>query len=213
MSYEDVIRVAQAKIDPVRFERIAADMGLRPGDPISISEFLKPGVDELCSILPPRPARGLLAIAKRRAWLHRWHWGMEVNTVSVTGFLRFWALAKLRRWRPGTYRYEEEQRAIESWLSLIGNAAQLSAELALEVAECARLIKGYGDTHKRGTENFRVIERHVIEPALAGHVQVARAIDAIASARAAALVDPEGESLAKCLADIDAQLAIRVAAE
>ncbi|HLQ89318.1 MAG TPA: indolepyruvate oxidoreductase subunit beta family protein [Xanthobacteraceae bacterium] len=213
MSYEDVIRVAQAKINPARFERIATDMGLRPGDPIRISEFLKPGIDELCSVLPPRLARGLLAIANRRAWLHRWHWGMEVNTVSVTGFLRFWALAKLRRWRPGTYRYDEEQRAIESWLLLITKAAEVWGELALEVAECARLIKGYGDTHKRGTENFRVIERHVIEPALAGHIQVARAIDAIASARAAALVDPEGESLAKCLADIDAQLAMRVAAE
>ena len=29
------------------------------------------------------------------------------------------------------------------------------AELALEVAECARLIKGYGDTHKRGSANYR----------------------------------------------------------
>src|SRR5262249_4339143 len=81
MSYEDVIRVAQAKIDPARFELITADMGLRPGEPISISEFLKPGLDELCSILPPRLAHGLSAIAERRAWLHRWHWGMEVNTV------------------------------------------------------------------------------------------------------------------------------------
>jgi len=34
---------------------LATDMGLRTGDPISISEFLKPGVDELCSILAPAP--------------------------------------------------------------------------------------------------------------------------------------------------------------
>jgi indolepyruvate ferredoxin oxidoreductase beta subunit len=145
--------------------------------------------------------------------LRHQHWGMEVNTVSVTGFLRFWALAKLRRWRPRTYRYGEEQRAIESWLSLITKAAQLSAEFALEVAECARLIKGYGDTNKRGTQNFRVIEEHVIQPVLAGHIPVHRAIDALASARAAALIDPEGESLARCIADIDAQLAMREAAE
>jgi indolepyruvate ferredoxin oxidoreductase beta subunit len=42
---------------------------------------------------------------------------------------------------------------------------------------------------------------------------LAQAADAVASARTAALVDPEGESLAKCLADIDGQQAMRVAAE
>ena len=83
---------------------------------------------------------------------------MEVNTASVTGFLRFWLLAKLRRWRPKSYRFAQEQQAIESWLGLIQEAAQLSGDLALEVTECARLIKGYGDTHKRGSANFRLIE-------------------------------------------------------
>ena len=38
-------------------------------------------------------------------------------------------------------------------------------------------------------------------------------IDAVASARAAALLDPEGESLANSLAAIDAQVALPVAAE
>ena len=37
--------------------------------------------------------------------------------------------------------------------------------------------------------------------------------DALASARTAALVDPEGESLAKCLAEIDGQPSFRIAAE
>ena len=42
--------------------------------------------------------------------------------------------------RPRSYRYAEEQRAIESWLSLVTQAAALSTELAREVAECARLV-------------------------------------------------------------------------
>jgi indolepyruvate ferredoxin oxidoreductase beta subunit len=42
----------------------------------------------------------------------------------------------------------------------------------------------------------------VIRPALAGHIPASRAVDAIASARTAALVDPDGEGLAKCLAAI-----------
>jgi indolepyruvate ferredoxin oxidoreductase beta subunit len=53
----------------------------------------------------------------------------------------------------------------------------------------------------------------VIRPALAGAIPPERAADAVASARTAALVDPEGESLAKCLAEIEGQTAFRVAAE
>ena len=110
-------------------------------------------------------------------------------------------LAKLRRLRPYGYRYKQEQQQIENWLALIREAARKSPALALEVAECARLIKGYGDTHARGLANYRAIEERVIRPALAGQIAPARAVDALASARTAALVDPEGEGLAKCLAD------------
>jgi indolepyruvate ferredoxin oxidoreductase beta subunit len=152
-------------------------------------------------------AKPLLAAAQRHGWLARAHWGMEVNSASVSGFLRFWLLAKLRRWRPKTFRYREEQRAIEAWLRLIVTAADLSGDLALEVAECARLIKGYGDTQRRGTDNYRLIERRIIDPVLTGSIALARGIDAIGSARAAALLDPEGEALARCLEQLDRQSA------
>jgi indolepyruvate ferredoxin oxidoreductase beta subunit len=211
MSYEDAIRVAQAKIDPTRRARIAAEMGAKPGEPLHITEFLKPGIDEFCSLLPPRLARRLLAVAEKRGWTFQR--GMQVDSQTISGFLRLWLIAKLRPRRPKTYRYEEEQRAIEAWLALIVEAAPLSADLALEITECARLIKGYGDTHKRGVSNFRLIEEHVMRPALAGHIPLQLAVDAIASARTAALVDPEGEGLAKCLAQIDTQSSPRIAAE
>jgi indolepyruvate ferredoxin oxidoreductase, beta subunit len=82
------------------------------------------------------------------------------------------------------------------------------------VAECARLIKGYGDTWQRGSANYRTIEAEVIRPALAGRIARHQASDAIASARTAALVDPEGDGLAKCLAEIAGRNAmVRVAAE
>jgi len=211
MSYEDAIRVAQAKIDPTRRARIAAEMGAKSSEPLHITEFLKPGIDEICSLLPPHLARRLLAMAEKRGWTFQR--GMQVNSQSISGFLRLWLIAKLRPRRPKTYRYEEEQRAIEAWLALIVEAAPLSADLALEITECARLIKGYGDTHKRGVANFRLIEEHVMRPALAGHIPLHLAVDAIASARTAALVDPEGEGLAKCLAQIDTQSSRRIAAE
>ena len=79
--------------------------------------------------------------------------------------------------------------------------------------ECARLIKGYGDTHKRGSDNYRTIEERVIRPALAGAMPLGPSIDAIASARTAALKDPEGESLARCLADIEQHASFKIAAE
>jgi indolepyruvate ferredoxin oxidoreductase beta subunit len=138
---------------------------------------------------------------------------MEINSASISGYLRFWMLAKLKALRPYGYRYKQEQQQIADWLRLVREAARHSAELALEVTECARLIKGYGDTHARGLSNYREIEARVIRPALSGQIPAPRAADAVASARAAALVDPEGESLARCLAEIDGQSAFRIAAE
>jgi indolepyruvate ferredoxin oxidoreductase beta subunit len=213
MSYEDVIRVAQAKIDPARIARIRAELGVKAGEPFTVTEFLKPGIAELCSLFPPALAKRILAFAERRGLSERLHWGMEVNTTSVFGFLRVWLLAKLRRWRWKSHRFHEEQRAIEAWLGRVIKAARLSADLALEVAECARLIKGYGDTLKRGSANYRLIETRVIDPVLAGRMPPARGLDAIASARAAALADPEGEALTRCLAEIEAQDVPSIAAE
>jgi indolepyruvate ferredoxin oxidoreductase, beta subunit len=213
MSFEDVIRVAQAKIDPARMRRIADELKVKPDEPFAVVEFLKPGIEEMCQILPPWLARRILKLSERRGWLGRYYWGMEVETTSITGYLRFWLLAKLRGWRPRSYRYHEEQTAIEVWLALIVAGAKLSPNLAIEIAECARLIKGYGDTHKRGSDNYRLIEARVIRPVLERRLTVLRGTDAIASARTAALVDPEGESLARCLDALEAQSAVRVAAE
>ena len=213
MSYEDVIRVAQAKIAPERIARVIAQMGGKPGEPVAIIEFLKPGIEEICQILPPRLATAILRLAERRGWTGRFHWGMEIKTTSISGYLRFLMLAKLRRFRPGSYRYREEQTAIEAWLGLIAAASAKSAALALEIAQCARLIKGYGDTWKRGAANYARIEAQVIRPVLAGRIAVARGIDAVTSARTAALLDPDGESLARCLADIARSPGLDIAAE
>jgi indolepyruvate ferredoxin oxidoreductase, beta subunit len=212
MTFEDVVRVAQAKIAPERFARIRQELGLEEHEPFRIVEFLKPGLEEMCQLLPPRLAQRILARAERRGW--RPHWGMEIESTSLFGYLRFWVLARLKRFRPRGYRYAREQAAIEAWLTLIVEAARMSADVAVEIAECARLIKGYGDTWQRGTDNYQAIEAQVISPILAGQIPLRQAADAIASARTAALVDPEGESLTKCLAEIASRTAsLRMAAE
>jgi len=213
MSYEDVIKVAEAKIHPARMRRIVGELKAAPNEPIVVAEFLKPGIEEMCQIMPPWLAPLILRLAERRGWLGRVYFGMEVKTTSITGYLRVYMLAKLKRWRRGTWRYRQEQHAIESWLDMIAQAAKLSPALAIEVVECARLIKGYGDTHQRGSGNFAQIEQRIIRPVLAGRMPTRNGIDAIASARTAALTDPEGESLAKCLAEIESQAPLRIAAE
>jgi indolepyruvate ferredoxin oxidoreductase, beta subunit len=188
-------------------------MGGKPGEPVAIVEFLKPGIEEFCQLLPPRLATAILGLARRHGWIDRFHWGMEVRTTTFSGYLRFLLLAKLRRYRRHTYRYREEQAAIETWLGLIATASARSTALALEIAECARLIKGYGDTLKRGAANYAAIEARLIGPVLAGRMTVARGIDAIASARTAALVDPDGEALTSCLAEIARSSDLGIAAE
>jgi indolepyruvate ferredoxin oxidoreductase, beta subunit len=213
MSYEDVIRVAQAKIDPARHARIAGELDVAPEQTFTVTEFLKPGIDELCSILPAWLANGILSLARRFPRLGRAHYAMAVNSRSVSGYLRFALLAKLRPFRRRTFRFCQEQDAIEAWLRLIVQGASVSGEFAIEIAECAGLIKGYGDTHRRGSTNFDLIAAHVIAPALNGDIPMRRAIDAVASARSAALVDPEGDALAKCLAAFESASVHVIAAE
>src|SRR5436190_6069199 len=53
MSYEDVIRVAQAKTSRERVERVRAEVRAKPHEPIAITEHFKPGNEEIAAMLPP----------------------------------------------------------------------------------------------------------------------------------------------------------------
>lgn len=65
--------------------------------------------------------------------------------------------------------------------------------LALEIAECARILKAYGDTHRRGKANLLVIMDALVEnPATADPAMQGKSIR---KAGEAALADPEGKEL------------------
>ena len=214
MSFEDVIRVAQAKTSAERFARVRGEVRARDHEPLEITEHFKPGIEEICAMLPPSLARRILAWAERTGRLGKVYFSMHVRTTTVWGFARLRFLASLRWWRPRTFRFVEEQAEIDRWLASIRAAAPLSIDLAREIAESARLIKGYGDTYKRGLQNYHRIAREVIAPALAGRMTPRAATDAVANARVAALADPEGESLSKTLESIaSVSLPLRNAAE
>lgn len=200
MSYEDVIRVAQLKSAPGRIARIRAELKAEPDDPVTVVDYLKPGIEELCSLLPAFLAKPLLAWAARGGRVAKVRLPMKVNSTSVTGYLRLRLLAGLRPWRPFTHRFREEQAWIDAWLASVGRAAARDLKLAAEIAACAALIKGYGDTHERGWGNYARIDAALIAPAIAGAVDPAVAAGRIAAARTAALADPEGQALSTALA-------------
>jgi len=189
MTYEDIIRVADLKTRRARFERVRAEVGAKPDEPVVIIEYLKPGINEICDILPRRLANPLRGWAGKKSL----NVGVHLKTSSVLGFLALRAMAWLKPLRRVTSRYTEEQRRIESWLAAVGKAAGRDAALAFEVAQCARLVKGYGDTHQRGWSNFERIMATMVE----GEPQLtlAERTAAIRKARLAALADAEGKAL------------------
>ena len=84
---------------------------------------------------------------------------MHVRSTTVWGFARLRLLAGLRWWRPHTWRYVEEQAEIERWLAQIRAARRSASTWRARSPNAARLIKGYGDTYKRGLGNYRRISR------------------------------------------------------
>jgi len=214
MSFEDVVRVAQLKLKPERFAAIEREMKVKAGQPYAVADYVKPGIEEIASLLPGFIARPLIALSARRGWLDRVHFGMTVRSNRIGGWLRFRLLAGLRPWRPYSHRYAEEQARIEDWLDSIRRAAALDPALAREIVDCARLIKGYGDTFRRGADNYAAIRDQVIRPALDGRIGPTVAADALVQARTAALADPEGETLGRTLSGFAATLPpLRHAAE
>ena len=160
MCYEDVIRVADLKSRRSRFERVRAEVQAKPDEPVHIVEYLKPGVEEVAAVLPPRLSKWLTGWAARRGLTDKLNVGMYVKTTSVFGFLQLRTLAAMRRWRRMTARYHDEQPLIDRWLAAIRTAAARDLGLALEIALCGRLIKGYGETHRRAKANFLRIIGH-----------------------------------------------------
>jgi indolepyruvate ferredoxin oxidoreductase beta subunit len=206
MSFEDPIRVADLKIRSARARRVLKEVVPTPGQLVQVTEFMKPRVEEICGMLPTRLGTWILK-SKARPWLARFTGGRRIATSTVSGFLQLYWLAGLRSWRRRTLRYAEEQARIVEWLELIADAAASDYALALEIAECQQLVKGYGETHERGTSNLgRIL---VKAQALQGS---AGAADQIAKLRAAALADDQGTALSQALAQTATQRATQAPA-
>jgi indolepyruvate ferredoxin oxidoreductase beta subunit len=202
MSYEDVIRVADLKTRAERFAELRKEVGAKDGEPVQITEFLKPSVEEIAAILPAGFGRAMLGWAERHGGTARWQRPMRVRTDRIGGFLRLWLAGRLRFMRRRSLRFGEEMAAIEDWLAAITVAAPRDYDLALEIAECAHLLKGYSDTQRRGRENYAAVMDGVVRPALAADTAPGAAAT-VAATRRAALADPEGFELKKVLSAVN----------
>jgi len=158
MSYEDTIRVAALKTRGSRFERVRGEVRAGEDQVMAIDEYLHPRVQEIAETLPAAIGRWIERPGWPRRLVERFtQKGRIVTTSSLSGFLMLYAVAGMKRWRRATTRYAAENTAIEAWLVRITATAALNPELAVEVAQCQRLVKGYSDTHERGVRNFETV--------------------------------------------------------
>lgn len=199
MSYEDTHRVAELKLRQARLSRVRAEAKARDADIVDVSEYMKPGPEEIFGMLPRSLGTRLMRISERRGW-ETVSFPMKVRTTRFSGFIRLKTLAAMKRWRLKSLRHAEEMAWLDVWLSRIEEALDKAPEAAIEIVETARLVRGYGSTYKRGMRNWRLIEGEVIAPCLDGRYPVELLKDGALQARLAALKDPEGQALDRTVA-------------
>jgi indolepyruvate ferredoxin oxidoreductase beta subunit len=199
MAYEDAIRVADLKTRRARFERVYSESRATPNQLLRINDYLHPRLDELSDILPAGIGRWLLRSRWAASLVNRLtRRGQIVTTSSLGGFLQLYFIASLRRGRRRSLRFQREQQAIESWLAQVVALAPQDYVLATAVAECPRLVKGYGDTHTRGFQNFNTLIATL--PAVRRRADPAAALRKL---RDAALADDTGDKLQAALKELE----------
>lgn len=155
MTYDDVVRVADLKTRAARKRRIGDEIGIRPDQLFSTTEYMHPRMEEIVGLAPARFGRWL----KRREGLYGWldrrvSKGRRVRTYSPGWFITLYMVAGLRWLRRGSLRHAEETAHRDNWLALVERLSVRNYALGVEAVKCQRLIKGYSDTHARGVSKF-----------------------------------------------------------
>ena len=199
MAFDDIMRVADLKSRASRWSRVRQEVRAGEHDVLKVYDHFKPGIPEIAGLLPTAWATRLLRWDAARVARGQAAWAMPIKVArhSVGGQLALRLLARLRVLRPLGSRYAQEQALIEQWLTAMEQACAQSPVLALEIARCGQLIKGYGSTHARGQQNLLHILRHFVgteNPAPA-----TERAQAIARVREAALQDEAGQALDQAL--------------
>ena len=187
MSYEDTARVADLKTRAARFARVQAEVGPGGGRLMRIVDYLSPRVEEICGSLPAWLGAPLMRWRFSRRILRAFTGGRKISTDRLWGYLTMRAMARTRAWRLSSLRHREEDARIREWLATLSKLAPQDYELAVEMASCQQLVKGYGETFERGLSRYEAIREAL--PALRQGPEPASAVRAL---RDAALADEEG---------------------
>ena len=191
MTYEDAIRVADLKIRSTRFARVRKDVQAEQGQVVTWQEFMHPRVQEICDIMPAWKGSLCMNTPLLRKFIGLFcKRGRKINTTSLSGFLLLSLIACQRVIRRTTLRYKTETAAMEKWLATVEAVVATDYDLAVEIAECQRLVKGYGETHERGTASFKRIMDTLDDLRNQPH-----AATRVRELREAALADEQGEAL------------------
>lgn len=185
MSYEDVVRVAQLKSRPGRFAGIRDGLGLADDAPLRVVDYLKPGAEELASLLPPFLGRWVARTAPAGPGGLR----LRLRTHTPWGYGLLRLLRTLKPWRRRTYRYAEEQAAIETWLAALRPTLERDPALARGLAELAVLARGYGRVRARGLARLRRLLDDWAERLESDPDGLGREVEGL---RTAARQDPDG---------------------
>jgi indolepyruvate ferredoxin oxidoreductase beta subunit len=188
MSYDDVIRVADLKTRPQRFERVRRDNGVGNNQIVYTTEYMHPRLQETAGILPAPLGHFLEAHPAWFRWIFRK--GRRVRTGTIGWFLALYALSALKPVRRATLRHQREMAHLDKWLALAAIQAKLNYDLAVEIIAARRLIKGYSDTHARGESKFDRVLSAV--PLLTGRRDGAEWLRRLCDA---AMMDEEGLAL------------------
>ncbi len=194
MAFDDIVRVADLKTRSSRMRRVRAEVKAGEGELLRVQDHFKPGAAEFGALLPARWAQALTRrdLARQQAGKAPLALPLKVGTHTVLGFAVLRALASLKWLRRRGHRYAAEQAAIERWLGAVAQGTRTHWSLGHEIAECGRLIKGYGATNERGKARLLHVLEHLAE---AGRFETPQArAEAIRAARQAALADDSGKA-------------------
>ena len=190
MCYEDLIRVADLKTKPERIARIRAEAQARDGQLVRVTEHFKPGIEEIASVLPQRLGRLLIQKTSERQ-KKKFQFGLHVRSTSLWGYLMLRGLARMRPLRRRSLRYHEEATARHAWWEAMRELTPKSPTFGLALASLPQVLKGYGDTQKRGRENYDRLWRTCVEPALTAPEGLDAAGKHLAEAIKATLSNPD----------------------
>lgn len=199
MSYEDTIRVADLKTRSARFQRFRSEVRAASDQIVYVTEFMHPRFEEVCETLPAGIGQRLLrSRVARRMTAPLFRKGRHIQTARLSGFVVLQLVAGMRRWRRSTLRYRVEDARITAWLARVQAMSQRRYDVAVEIAECQRLVKGYSDTHERGLRNYNTLMQ-----AIDGASHRPDLADVIKRLRNAALADEEGNQLRAALVSME----------